>query len=276
MIMKYLVSRQGQELEPQPMTDIVARVRNREVDLFDYIFDETRKEWVLLLEFGPLTEALKQVAPPPVAKKATSTPVLGASTGTPTTAKSHSPRHQKGSLTSSPPTEWFVLKGDSRLGPFSYTDVVKMLQEKTVYSYDFVWNEGWDNWKRISETSPFKEDSVRSLYTAGESKSVFTKREFNRQKFDGRVMIHDNLMLWSGRGTEISRGGVGITLKNAMMTPGQNVFVHFTGTQDWPAFNATCEVMNKKMSESRLGFEYGLKFLTLSQEAQDSFYKKVK
>ena len=39
-------------------------------------------------------------------------------------------------------SEWFVLKGENRFGPFNYTDLVKMLQQKVVFPFDFIWHAG--------------------------------------------------------------------------------------------------------------------------------------
>nr|HMN68306.1 PilZ domain-containing protein [Bdellovibrionales bacterium] len=81
--------------------------------------------------------------------------------------------------------------------------------------------------------------------------------------------------LWKGQGFEISQGGVGITMKNALVVPGQQLFVHFNGFEDFPAFNAVCEVVSKKFVNSDAPVEYGLRFLSLSQDVQEEFYKKV-
>jgi hypothetical protein len=151
-----------------------------------------------------------------------------------------------------------------------------MLQQKVVFPFDFIWHAGLENWKRVAEMAEFTEENIRKLFnTKGKHKDVFVGRRHKRQKFNGRVIIHDNLTLWKGEGFEISKGGVGISMQNALVVPGQQVFVHFTGEGEFPAFNAVCEVVSKKFVNDAAPVQYGLRFLSLSQEVQDEFYKRV-
>lgn len=283
--MKYLVSRQGLAIGPLAMEEIVTKVKAKELDLFDYIFDEAKEDWVLLMEFAPVAAQLKSSKPPrppqhaaaqtaeavtppaPEVKKPAvvdnrNTPPPVSATPIATTAHSIS--------------EWFVLKGENRFGPFSYTDVVKMLQQKVVFPFDLIWHAGLDNWRRVVELEDFHPDTIRSLFAqSSKKKEVFVERKFPRKAFAGRVVVHDNLTLWKGEGFEISKGGVGINMSNSLVVPGQHVFVHFRQHEDWPAFNAVCEVVSKKFVSDASPVQYGLRFLSLSQDVQDEFYKKV-
>lgn len=266
--MKYLISHQGQETGPLTLDEIVAKVRGKEFELFDYIYSEEKKDWVLLMEHSELAQKLKSNKPPrppqvtaaPVSAELP--PVVAPKKATPGDAHTIS--------------EWFILKGENKFGPFGYSDVVKMLQQKVVFPFDFIWHTSMENWKRVAELSEFTEENIRKLFTTnGKKKDVFVDRKFKRQKFNGRVIIHDNLTLWKGEGFEISKGGVGITMKNALVVPGQQVFVHFNGQGEFPAFNAVCEVVSKKFVNDASPVQYGLRFLSLSQEVQEEFYKRV-
>lgn len=266
---KHLVSHQGVEKGPWAIDEIVAKVRTKELELFDYVFDDTKQDWVLLMEFPQLAEKLKSTKPPRPSQATiegssipeTKTKAKADKTGT--TGDAHAI------------SEWFVLKGENRFGPFSYTDLVKMLQQKVVFPFDFVWHAGMENWARLAELEHFTPDTIRELYGSTKKKDVFVERKFKRKKFSGRVLIHDNLTLWKGDGFEISRGGVGISMSNSLIVPGQHVYVHFKRHDGWPAFNAVCEVVSKKYVNDDSPVEYGLRFISLSQEAQEEFYKKV-
>jgi hypothetical protein len=267
-VMKYLVSHKGQEVGPFTLDEILNHVREKELDLFDYIFDEAAQDWVLLMEHAEVSGRLKSLKPqrPPSALK-TETPVSTAKAGK-TVAFLH------------PVSEWFLLKGEHRFGPFSYSDLVKMLQQKAAFPFDFTWHAGMNTWKRIAELEDFQPERIRSLFVQTASKKtagaeVFAQRKFPRQRFNGRVLIHDNTKLWKGEGFEISQGGVGITMSNALVAPGQQLIVHFKSEEGFPSFNAVCEVVSKKFVNDNSPIQYGLKFLTLSQEVQEEFYKKV-
>jgi c-di-GMP-binding flagellar brake protein YcgR len=81
--------------------------------------------------------------------------------------------------------------------------------------------------------------------------------------------------LWKGEGFEISKGGVGVSMANSVVVPGQQVFVHFKKHENYPAFNAVCEVVSKKFVNDNSPVQYGLRFLSVSQEVQEEFFKKV-
>ena len=264
--MNYLVSQHGKELGPLTLDEIVAKVRDKELELFDYIFEDSKQDWVLLMEHSALSQKLKSNKPPRPPQ----------SVGTGTTS----------SLTTSKVTiegdahgiaEWFVLKGENKFGPFSYTDVVKMLQQKIVFPFDFIWHASMEQWKRVAEISDFTEENIRKLYSdkSTAKRDVFLERQFRRKKFEGRVIVHDNMSLWRGAGFEISKGGVGITMSNSLVVPGQQVYVHFNSHGEFPPFNAVCEVVSKKFVNDTTPIQYGLRFLSLSQEVQEEFYKKV-
>jgi hypothetical protein len=134
-----------------------------------------------------------------------------------------------------------------------------------------------EQWKRIAEIPDFTENNIKRLFDEGGKlkKEIFEQRQFKRHKFNGRVIIHDNMSLWGGEGIEISKGGVGVTMKNSMIVPGQQLTVHFSQHEGIPAFNAVCEVISKKFVNDNTPIEYGLRFVSLTQEVQDQFYKKV-
>ena len=64
-------------------------------------------------------------------------------------------------------------------------------------------------------------------------------------------------------------------MSNSVVVPGQRVFIHFRKFNEWPAFNAVCEVVSKKFVNDGSPVQYGLRFLSLTHEVKDEFYKKV-
>jgi hypothetical protein len=256
---------------PFELDEIVGKVKAKELDLFDYIFDEQNEDWVLLMEFPQLAQKLKSSKPPrpPQGRKPEGKPHIAL-------AEASTPVPSSAAPTAHSISEWFVLKGENRFGPFGYVDVVRMLQQKVVFPFDLIWHAGLSDWRRVAEIEDFRPETIRGLFAnSGKKKDVFMERRFPRKAYTGRVVVHDNLSLWKGESFEISKGGVGINMSNSLVVPGQHVFVHFRQHEGWPAFNAVCEVVSKKFVSDDSLVQYGLRFLSLSQEAQDEFYKKV-
>ncbi|MGE4132585.1 MAG: GYF domain-containing protein [Bdellovibrionales bacterium] len=275
---KYKVSQQGQEQGPFALSEIVAKIRAKELELFDYVFDEGQQDWILLMEHAETTAALKSNKPARPAATTTTTTEPKAEAKTETAELPPTIPTKSKKTTGSPHDihEWFVLKGDHRFGPFEYAEIIRMLQQKVVYPFDFIWHAGLADWTRLTELPEFSTTSVKTLFENGGKKSeLFVPRRFKRRQYSGRVIIHDNLTLWKGLGYEISKGGVGITMKNSLVIPGQQVFVHFSAADGWPTFNAVCEVVSKKYVNDTTPIQYGLRFISLSQETQEEFNKRI-
>lgn len=165
-----------------------------------------------------------------------------------------------------PDDQWFILKGESRFGPYGFDEVVRMLQDRSLFEFDFAWCAKMENWKRIAEIGDFSPENLRHF------EHLFIKRAHKRKKFEGTVLVHDNQKLWKGKGIEISEGGVGIVMNNSMILPGQTLYLHFKSMEGMPSFNAVCEVVSKKfmggVKTHDAAVQYGMKFKSLSAQAQ--------
>ncbi len=181
--------------------------------------------------------------------------------------------------------EWYILKWDNKYGPFSFLEVIQMLQSKSVFEFDFIWKNGQENWKRIAEMNEFRAEEIKNLYQQQkedeEIKNVFFRRRHERVQFNGSIIIHDNEKVWKGEAIEISEGGAGIVMSNTMLKPGEKVFLHFKPGDQVPPFNAICEIVSKKFAKDLKGREdsvkYGVKFLKIHSthmEAIKEFLKK--
>jgi hypothetical protein len=269
---RFKVSRQGQELGAFTLPEIVAKVRAKEVELFDYIFDESKADWVLLMEYPALAQELKSTKPP---KPPTASVEEAPKAKSTKTAPTPEPTIRMVPRSEHDVTDWFILKGEHRFGPFEYSNIIQMLQQKIVFPFDWIWHAGLEGWHRVTELAEFQPETIRQQM--GKKKNpIFTQRQFERQKVTGRVFVHDNITLWKGESFEISQGGIGVTLENHLITPGQTVTVHMKRTGKLPAFNALCEVVSKKFeADKSKPIEYGFKFLSISHDAQDELRKKV-
>lgn len=265
--MNYLVSRQGVAQGPFAIDEIVSKVRAKELELFDYVYDEGKADWVLLMEFPQLADRLKSTKPPRPTphqqdQQQQQAPASNAQLSVKTDVHAMD--------------EWYVMKGENRFGPFSYIDLVKMMQQKVIFPFDHVWHAGLDSWKRVAQFSEFDPEAIRTLYNKqGKGKGLFSERKFKRHPYEGNVLVHDNLTLWKGKGFEISRGGVGISMQNSLVIPGQKLVVHFKTYGEWQAFNAVCEVVSKKFVNDDSPVQYGLRFLSMTQDVQTELFTKV-
>lgn len=170
-------------------------------------------------------------------------------------------------------TAWYMLRGENKYGPFSYLDLVKMLQEKKAFEYDFVWHSEMESWQRISEVADFHPDKIRALKDTPEVKQseVFFRRRHARALYAASILIHNNKDVWPGRSLEVSPGGAGVVLDTDSIEIGMSLHLHFKAGDGVPPFNAACTVMSK--AKVKDGFRYGFKFTSVSQSVQKAIKK---
>lgn len=262
----FYLSVSEQQQGPFALQDVANKLKAGEVEPTDYIFVESVDQWLPLLEYKELQELIKPKAPSKPAPK--------------TNAEPSQVEHQsyeevqESAKHESPKEEWYVLKGDHRYGPFSYNEMLKMLQEKQVFEFDYVWKHPMDTWHRVAELESFHSHKIKELSLSDnpEIQQLFFRRRHSRVEFGGSLIIHDNQKVWHGDGLEISEGGAGIQMNNAMLLPGQKIFVHFKPSDGLPSFNALCEIVNKKyvkgVKNNTQPLFYGVKFISINGEDQ--------
>lgn len=261
---RFFVSHNGQQEGPFEKDIIIQKISNHELDSMDYVFDDEAQDWILVMEHALFKGACAQSkpvgAPKPKMQEEAQEPI-------------EMPKAAEGQPEAMV-TEWYVLKGENKFGPFVYTDVVKMLQEKVVFEFDFVWNPGLSTWHRIADLEAFHPDYVAKLKTTlmPEISEVFFRRRHRRVRYGGTILVHDNNIVWKGKGVEISAGGAGVVIENAALVPGQTLYLHFKPGDGVPPFNAVCEVVSKKyvkdVKTKNAPIEYGLKFKSISANTQ--------
>lgn len=265
---QYTLSKNGSELGPYSLSEVIALITKREVELFDYIYDEGAQDWILLTEHPDITKALKAQKPkgPPKVSKPESEKVESSKEHKPIPAPSRS-----ASPSSPHDVEWFILKGESQFGPFATSDLLRLMQEKTLFEFDFVWNSSMKDWQRLAEIPEFSKENIQALYKSPENKGSFFQRQHERKVFSGKVVVHDHNQYWLAEGKEISEGGMGLFIKDALIVPGQILNFHVKADGDRPAFNVKGEIVSKQfVGGARLRserIEYGVKFLKAEKSA---------
>lgn len=273
---QFYVSHEGEQLGPMGLGEIVEGVRQNRLSVLDYIYDEAKGDWVLLMDYPTVAAQLKDIKPAAPPKKAPPGigPALGAEASGPAMPMANAEPGSEHAI-----TEWYVLKGENKFGPFALVDLVKMLQQKVVFEFDFCWHPGMGSWKRIAEVDAFNPESIRKLKSENtkDLQEVFFRRRHRRMSYNGTILVHDNKTVWKGQGMEISAGGAGVVMENAMIIPGQTLYLHFKPCDGVPPFNAVCEVVSKQfvegVREKNASIRYGLKFTNISANTQQFLHE---
>ena len=273
----FYVSHDGQQQGPLSLDEIVMKVKSGELTPLDYLYDESKADWIGFLEHTALAAKIQEAKPKAPPKPSKPAPLVHAATPHEQhqiKQKVHEVEKAGQPVSKDMVADWFVLKGENKFGPFAYVDLIKMLQQKVVFEFDFVWHTDMSTWKRIAELPCFDHSAVKSLKDTAmpDISEVFFRRRHRRVAYNGTIIIHDNKSVWKGEGVEISSGGAGVVMDNAMLIPGQTLYLHFKPGDGVPPFNAICEVVSKKFEEGvkdkTQPIRYGLKFTSVSPTAQ--------
>ena len=250
------VSRNGETLGPWSVEQIAEQLASGGVAITDFVWDSA--EWVPLMEFAELKAHLQSKrpkAPPQTVVEPTATPPIA-------TAPAMKPEDA---------LIWYVSRGQQKFGPFNYFGVLKALQDKSVFEFDYVWKEGTENWVRLAEHELFSQEKVRELLADATPTlaAIFAKRQHERFKIQTEVLVNDNMTMSPGQLVEIGAGGAGLIVKNAKLMPGQLVNIHIASTDGLPAFNAIGEIVSKKFERAvrntRAPIQYGIRYVKVDR-----------
>lgn len=254
----YFLSKNEKQIGPFTEEQILEKIKTKEVSWMDYIFDETKKDWILLMEHKKFNSYFTES----ILKKAKSDPVKNS-------VNKKEPTALKDSVD---PKAWYVLKDNNNYGPFSIAEIIQMLQAKILFEFDYVWQSKFEGWKRVAEVPDFSSENIQKLLKSGnpEVSDYFFRRRNVRVNYGCSLVVHDNKQIYKGRSLEISSGGAGVYIETNQFLPGQNLFLHFQPGDGVPPFNAICTIVSKQFNNGVKGsgkeeYRYGVKFTSISQ-----------
>jgi hypothetical protein len=251
MLKKYFLAKAGHQVGPYTENEILEKLHTTEHAWNDYIYDETREDWMLILEHPTFSEKYNK----------------GWARNSMQPTSLH-PFHEK---------RWMVNKDDKKFGPFTYLEVIQMLQERTLIEQDHISLSHSPGWRPVKEFEEFSTQKVKELIvrTDKELKEVFNRRRFPRAEFVGTLIVHDNKTVFRGQSYQISAGGAGLYIPSHALQPGQTLLLHFHPSPDVPAFNAVASVVNKFQPNRQMDVtpqKYGVKFTSISQNIKERIY----
>lgn len=248
----FYVTHQGAQQGPYTKDQITDMLKYSKLDWNDYLFDEKAYDWVHIMEHVLFTHEFNLSFPDPL--KQPSAPL--------SRIKSELQKRQ-----------WFVLKENTNYGPFSKIELIQMLQGKTLFEFDFIWKEGLENWKKISDIEELSPESIREVHTmAGvpfeqELNKIFFRRKHVRAKLTNRIIIHDDKKVYNSMSVEIGEGGASFNLDSVVFPLGQQLYLHFSPGEGLPQFNVISKVVSQR------GTLFGVQFINISGVAK-SFISK--
>lgn len=169
--------------------------------------------------------------------------------------------------------EWYILKGETKYGPFTYTEMIQMMQQKLFFNFDYVWAPHLEQWTTAMDLPDFSTDRLtRLIEKSPEAEKMFNRRRYRRVLLHVDILAHNNLNLWSGRIENLSEGGALAFIGTPLLLPGDIIACHLRGRSKHPdrAFNCTVEIIAKRLTKQRIehdtGIYYAVRFVHIEEE----------
>lgn len=110
-------------------------------------------------------------------------------------------------LENSTSNEWHVLKGETQYGPYTYEEMIRMMQNKLVFGFDYVWSPHMDSWSPLADLEEFSASRLARLAEKNQTQEVFSRRAHERVFCKLPVFVNDQQTLWEGTAENLSEGG---------------------------------------------------------------------
>jgi hypothetical protein len=240
---KHFVFKNGETCGPWSPLEIFGKLKSNEVAWTDYVFDDKKRDWEMLLNHPDFSAEFKKMNIP---------------------APKAQPQQQKVWENAEDPV-WYILKKENKYGPYSLLELIKLLQEKNLHEYDYVFCQHLATWRKVSEVSEFLPENVKKIKSLNHEKEAdyFFRRKHARVSMSGSMWVHNQKKIWKASPIEMSAGGAGFELPEKVLKMGDQVHVHFKPAEGVPPFNAICKVMSCRELKPGV-FVYGVEFSSIA------------
>lgn len=184
---------------------------------------------------------------------------------------------------SDPRNQWYILRGESKYGPFEYMAMIQLMQKNELYDYNYVWAPHLESWTLAGELAEFSQDRVARLIENGvlQPTGSFIDRQADRADVSIPVYGHNGHLFFDGQSLSVSQNGALLLLNTPLLLPGQEVQVHFRGlSPNHAAFNVRAQIVRKNFTRTRInvksGLHYAVRFIQVSPTGADVLKELVK
>lgn len=179
-------------------------------------------------------------------------------------------------------TKWFVLRGETKFGPFEYDTMLNMIQRGELFDYNYIWSQHLENWMLLGDVPEFSKDRLALLIKSQDPASLaFFRRGADRAEVQIPILGNNEEYFFDGICNSVSMNGALILINNPLLLPGQKLVLHFKECASNPkSFNVLSQIVRKNFSRQRLnvksGLNYAVKFLETQEWAIPQIQEIVK
>lgn len=275
---RFFLAQEGRAQGPLTAKDVFERISRKECSVAHFIWEEGWKDWRRILEVPEFAVLVPQ-APSQASLAKIQSRLLeekNKQAKSSETKKSANPSKLGGA--SSSDASWFVFAHGTQFGPFSQAELLQSLQNQNVGESDFVWRQGWGNWKPLGKVDelmalrgnlvPPSLDFAPPPVPAQKS----DRRRNPRKPFVAKLFIHNEKDLVIAMCRDISMGGMQVLTDRIPGELGEKIKLNVSAAasggasngSDMKGFVAEGEIV--RLLEDGRGFSF--RFTKLSPEAK--------
>lgn len=182
-------------------------------------------------------------------------------------------------------SQWYILRGEMKYGPYDYAVIINMLQKGEVQDYNYVWAAHLSSWTLLGDVPDFSRDRLAGLITSrDQAKHGFIIREFARKDIVVPVYGHNEHYFFDGESLSLSENGALVLLNTPLLVPGQDVVIHFrmpseNSKNKMESFNTIAQIVRKNFTKQRInvksGLHYAVRFLQMPERGQQHLKKII-
>ena len=168
-------------------------------------------------------------------------------------------------------TQWFILRGEMKYGPYEYKSLITMIQNGELYDYNYAWASHLENWTLLGDLPDFSKDRLcRLIETKDHLSGSFKDRKVPRADVEVPVYAHNDHNFFDGHTVSVSENGALVLLNDPLLLPGHKVMINFRASENNPqTFNVLCEIVRKNYSKQRLNVKSGMHYAVRFLQVQD-------
>lgn len=165
---------------------------------------------------------------------------------------------------------WYILIKNQKHGPFSYKDMIEMIQSNQLMNYTHVWSPHLEQWTALHLLEDFSQDRMRLLIqNHDELKTAFIQRQGPRVYKNIPVLGHNGSFFFDGMIQSISEKGALCLINSPLVSVKDKIKLIIKNNENFGrSFNLEALVIRKNQSQQRLNSKSGLFYIIKFEDVQ--------
>ena len=232
---------------PFKPSEIYSMIDSKQASWVDYCYREKEGAWIRIADH-PVFKAIQAEPPKPKPKVSAPPPPPAAAAV----------------------VNWFIFQNDTQTGPFSTSDVSRLLTSQQILPNAFVWQEKFTEWKPLNQVDDFK--SIVASPTP-EQKKAEDRRVAPRKPLVAQTHLTNLKEIMTGICRDISVGGMQVLCETVPGQVGETIRLNVLPPPSSNLKAFVAEGVIVRVLEDKKGFSF--RFTKLSDEAKAAIERYI-